>query len=161
MTLGDLGNLLRAVGLNPSQKMIYEIMQWLDEKGFNKLTFDEFKSLLARLWYEANYAQELRDAFDAFDSLGNGYFTLEQMKSVLLGMGEKLDEQDFKEICKVITVKADNTINFEGISISSILFYCLQKSRKSFSYYYEFISDIIKVLSIQHKPTTKAKSKAK
>ena len=61
-----------------------------------------------------NHMNTLRDAFEALDTLGNGYFTVEQLKQILLTTGEQLDEQDFKELCKSVTVQADETINYEG-----------------------------------------------
>lgn len=64
--------------------------------------------------WKTNDPQELRQAIEVFDPIGNGYFTVEQLKSFLLSLGEPLDEDDFKEILKTITVQPDGTVNTEG-----------------------------------------------
>lgn len=56
-------------------------------------------------------ADELRDALRIFDSDGSGYFTLEQLKKFLFAYGEKLDEDEFKDLAKSITIQSDGTIN--------------------------------------------------
>ena len=45
------------------------------------------------------------------DKSGNGYFTIDQIKKVLFTYGEKLDEDEFKEFTKSITIQTDGSIN--------------------------------------------------
>lgn len=79
----------------------------------DRIDFNQFIKLLKKTW-KANDPQELRQAIEVFDPIGNGYFTVEQLKSFLLSLGEPLDEDDFKEILKTIAVQPDGTVNTEG-----------------------------------------------
>jgi Ca2+-binding EF-hand superfamily protein len=40
--------------------------------------------------------------------------TINQLREVLLGFGEKLDDDEFKELIKSISVQSDGTINNDG-----------------------------------------------
>lgn len=57
---------------------------------------------------------ELKDAVNALDSSGNGYLTIDQLKHVLVSLGEALDEDEFKDFIKNVQVQADGTINTDG-----------------------------------------------
>lgn len=149
---------MRAVGLNPSLKLIKEITDWFEISGkfkymvnnhytklelfldIDRISFDQFIILLKNTWKSRN-PQELRQAIDVFDPIGNGYFTIEQLKSLLLSIGEPLNEDDFKEILKTVTVQPDGTINSEG----KLLF---EKKRLILKY---LLQDIIQVLTSDYK----------
>ena len=47
--------------------------------------------------------------------------TVDQLRSVLMNFGEKLDEEEIKELTKAITIQTDGTINYEGIFLSIVL----------------------------------------
>ena len=91
-----------------------------------KISFEEFKKILPKVWKEEDPIKELRNAFDVFDPTNNGFLTPEQLKHVMMGFGENLDENDFKELMKTIPVQPDDTINVEGLSNKTI------KSRNRF-----------------------------
>lgn len=49
------------------------------------------------------------------DKARNGYFKVDELKAILVQMGEALEESEFKEFMKILKVKADGTVNTEGI----------------------------------------------
>ncbi|CAF0704883.1 unnamed protein product [Brachionus calyciflorus] len=112
--ISEIGSLLRAVGMNPSLKTIKEITDWFDMNEIERINCNQFIKLLKKTWKEID-PTELRNAIEVFDPIGNGYFTIEQFKNTLLNLGESLEEDDFKEILKTITVQPDGTINTEDI----------------------------------------------
>ena len=60
------------------------------------------------------------------DKARNGYFKVEELKAILVQMGEALEESEFKEFMKILKVKADGTVNTEGIW--ELLFQCFGKA---------------------------------
>lgn len=69
---------------------------------------------MERVWEDNNPTEELKEAFNVLDSGGNGFLTVDQLRKVLMQMGENLDEDDFKEILKSVPVQSDGTINNDG-----------------------------------------------
>ena len=101
-----------------------------------RYTFEQFLKLLKSIWENKDAKSELEQAFKsiwwsqtnslfkfsiliknvskAIDKEKNGYLTTEQLRAVLLSFGEKLDDEEFKELLKNITVQTDGTINNDG-----------------------------------------------
>ena len=102
----------------------------------DKITFEEFKKLLPKVWKDENPEKELRNAFDVFDPTNNGFFTPDQLRKFLMGFGENLDENDFKDFMKSITVQPDDTINVEGSYCGRHFILILNYSCAKFFYFY-------------------------
>ena len=78
------------------------------------MNFEEFTRVLRKVWQQQDPISEIRNALEVFDPTGNGFFTVDQLKSMLLEFGENLEEDEFKEFTKTITIQPDGTINMEG-----------------------------------------------
>lgn len=71
------------------------------------------------IWEKKNEVDDLEEAFKIIDKEDNGYISVEQLKEILSGFGEKLDEDEFKELIKNIPVQTDGNINNIGIFFSN------------------------------------------
>jgi Ca2+-binding EF-hand superfamily protein len=69
------------------------------------------------MWDNNDQVKVLHTAFEMLDPKNNGFMTVDQLKKILLNLGEKIDEEDFKELLKSVTVQPDGTINNEGFYI--------------------------------------------
>ena len=69
---------------------------------------------MKKIWENADNLKLLQNAFDIIDSKSNGFMTVDQVKKILLNFGEKIDEDDFKELLKSVPVQPDGTINNDG-----------------------------------------------
>ena len=83
-------------------------------KDVESFTFDQFVKLLEGVWVEVDHEKVLEAAFKAIDKEDAGYLSVEQLRDVLQGYGEKLDDDDFKEFIKNIPVQTDGNINNSG-----------------------------------------------
>jgi len=129
----EIGSLIRAAGLNPTLKEISKIIAWLSEsrmirflfiisvkplKKFfleiESFTLKQFVKLLGGIWEVKDEAKELQDAFKVIDKDDMGYLSVEQLREVLAGFGEKFDDEEFKEFIKTIPVQSDGNINNSG-----------------------------------------------
>lgn len=77
------------------------MLKEIDTDGDGQLSFDEFVQLMYNMGnlFEVNDEdedRELRDAFKVFDKAGNGYITINDLRSVLQCLGEKLTEDESK-----------------------------------------------------------------
>lgn len=69
---------------------------------------------MEQFWVDSG-ENELREAFLVFDREGNGYLTQDDFKKVMSTLGERLTEDELKEIIKDCNVNTDGTINYEGM----------------------------------------------
>jgi Ca2+-binding EF-hand superfamily protein len=84
------------------------------KKDVENINFEEFKKILKKMWDNGDQVKQLQTAFEMLDTKNNGFLTVDQLKKILLNLGEKIDEEDFKELLKSVTVQPDGTINNEG-----------------------------------------------
>jgi len=77
----------------------------------------QYVKLLGGIWEVKNEEKELEDAFKVIDKDDVGYLSVEQLKEVLVGFGEKFDDEEFKEFIKNIPVQTDGNINNSGMKV--------------------------------------------
>ena len=96
----DLGNILRCIGYEQSEQDIIEWISEFDEDGDKKINFEEFISLMIRYLIGNDVEDELIEAFKIFDKGGNGMITVNELKHVMMTLGEKLPEEEVDEMIK-------------------------------------------------------------
>ena len=55
---------------------------------------------------------ELKTAFAAMDTNGDGQVTKEELKALLSTLGESVDDADFDEMIKIADVNGDGKVDF-------------------------------------------------
>ena len=96
----DLGNILRCIGYEQNEQDIIEWISEFDEDGDKKINFEEFISLMIRYLIGNDVEDELIEAFKIFDKGGNGMITVNELKHVMMTLGEKLPEEEVDEMIK-------------------------------------------------------------
>jgi len=90
----ELGTVLRALGQNPTQAQVRDLIR--DEVGGAPLiNFDTFlKILKKRSRSNDGEEQQIRDAFKVFDKNGTGLIEVADLRHILTTIGEKLTTQE-------------------------------------------------------------------
>jgi Ca2+-binding EF-hand superfamily protein len=57
---------------------------------------------------------ELMDAFRAFDTNRSGYISAQELRNVMINMGQKMTEEEVDGMIREIDSNGDGKINFEG-----------------------------------------------
>lgn len=76
------------------------------------LTIDEFEKFLKKD-NEENHA-EIKEAFDLFDTNGNGYITKEELVQAMKRLGENLSNEDIESMISNADINKDGQVSFEG-----------------------------------------------
>jgi len=105
-----LGDLLRAVGQNPTQAEVQEIVDGLGQD----VSYDAFLKVVSRPsgFNTAGSAQEFIQGFQVFDKEGDGYISTGELRYVLTSLGEKLTNEEVDELLKGLEVDKDGRINY-------------------------------------------------
>lgn len=114
ITAPSVGTALRAIGQNPTEAELQEMVREanLDDNG--NLGIDEFMRLIGTrgLKTEAEMEEELEQALGVFDKNGEGCIDAAEFKVTLRTLGEPVDEDDIAEILRVAEVAGDGKINY-------------------------------------------------
>ncbi|KAF9201548.1 hypothetical protein BGZ59_002650 [Podila verticillata] len=111
----NLGDLLRALGQNPTQAKVRELVTEADPSGTGTINFDTFVKVLMRPdgFKPAGTRYEFINGFKVFDKDGSGYIPQGELRYVLTNLGEKLTDAEVDELVKGVDVDSNGRINYE------------------------------------------------
>ncbi|EJT99724.1 EF-hand protein [Dacryopinax primogenitus] len=110
----QLGELLRALGQNPTQAEVAR----LQEGAPREVDYKTFLQILTRPdgWKPAGTADEFIRGFQVFDKEGNGFIGAGELRYVLTQLGEKMSDEEVDELMKGVPVGPDGNINYESFT---------------------------------------------
>ena len=73
--------------------------------------FAGFRNQDYTCWYAIK--SELREAFNVFDTDGNGTISEDELRQVMHNLGEKLTDEDIKAMMREADTDGDGEVNFE------------------------------------------------
>ena len=86
----ELGTIVRALELNPTESEILEMQAKVDPHKSGEFTLEALKSLLANRPKDVDSLDDLKEALRVFDSDKDGRITTEEFKYAMMTMGEKM-----------------------------------------------------------------------
>jgi len=109
----DVGTIMRALGLSPTEAEIQALLPESEEEG--KIGFQDFVKLVEnyRKDMDKENPEEKKIAFGIFDRDNNGKISLEDLKQILYSIGEKLSDEEIKEMMSVADLDKDGALSFE------------------------------------------------
>jgi len=110
----DLKNLLNEMKVDLTDEELHDILNDIDEDGNGQIEFKEFKAFMMR---EMTEAQRLREIFELFDSDGDGFISIPELKSTLKQCDYKVTEEGVQQIMKEADINKDGKISFEEFKI--------------------------------------------
>ncbi|KAI8504261.1 PREDICTED: calmodulin-A-like [Branchiostoma belcheri] len=110
---GDLGYIMRAMGQNPTEQEVQDMVNEVDLDQSGTIDFNEFMSVMAHKLLETDHAEMLRVAFRVFDKDGNGYIDSGELRHVMTHLGEKLSEGEVDEMIRLADVDGDGQLCYD------------------------------------------------
>ncbi|XP_060562341.1 calmodulin-A-like [Ruditapes philippinarum] len=114
LDIDQLARVFRAVGQNPSDAELREIMKKHDLDGNGVLDQDEFQKMIVSymkpMW---QVQEELKDAFRIFDKDGNGQIDKTELEHVLKKYGEPLTHRQSKELIALMDKNGDGQVDMD------------------------------------------------
>ncbi|CAO3566181.1 unnamed protein product [Mortierella alpina] len=107
----DLGSLLRAIGQNPSEAEIKELINQAEPT----LSFDAFSKIALRAdgFKPAGTVDELVEGFKVFDPKDNGTIAVTDLRRVLTTMGEPFTEEEIDQLLASAKADSNGNISYE------------------------------------------------
>jgi len=97
----DIGNVLRALNLNPTLALI-EKMGGTKKRGEKTLTLEEFLPIFGQVKKEKEQGcyEDFLECLKLYDKNETGYMLLAELNHALLSLGEKLEPEEVDELFK-------------------------------------------------------------
>ncbi|KAH7890374.1 myosin regulatory light chain cdc4 [Phlebopus sp. FC_14] len=107
-----LGDLVRALGQNPTQSEVAEIIA----SAPREVDYKTFLTILNRPdgFKPAGTPEEFIRGFQVFDKDGNGFIGAGELRYVLTQLGEKMTDEEVDELLKGAQIASDGNINYES-----------------------------------------------
>lgn len=87
ITAQELGDIIRALGKNPTEEELQNTLKGLDIDGNGTIDFQEYLAIMAKTIHDNFSEEEIRDAFKTLDKDGNGTISAEELKEVMTKLG--------------------------------------------------------------------------
>ena len=84
----ELKDLMASVGQNPTDDELAEMIRIADADGTGDIDFAEFVTLMAHKMADEKSEETLRAAFSVFDTSGDGFISAEEMRRIMINVGE-------------------------------------------------------------------------
>ncbi|GFO12054.1 calmodulin [Plakobranchus ocellatus] len=111
----ELGHVMRALDMDPTQKELDAAVKELDKDGNGVIEYHDFKfymQKMKRLSYDERKNEMLR-AFQLIDKNNDKFIDSKELMATLTSLGEPLSEAEVNAMIKVADVNKDGKIDYE------------------------------------------------
>mmetsp|Transcript_20601 Transcript_20601/g.83626 ORF Transcript_20601/g.83626 Transcript_20601/m.83626 type:complete len:154 (-) Transcript_20601:1806-2267(-) len=113
ITIDELGGVMRSLDSTPSDEVLRMMISEVDADGNGSIDFAEFLTLMARKMKQSDGQDEILEAFKVFDKDGSGKISAEELRNVLLKLGENLTSEEATDLIKAADLNGDGEIDYE------------------------------------------------
>ncbi|XP_010557084.1 PREDICTED: calmodulin-like protein 7 [Tarenaya hassleriana] len=117
ITKKELSESIQNLGIYIPDKELTQIIEKIDVNGDGCVDMDEFGELYKSITGEEDEDEEeedMKEAFNVFDQNGDGFITVEELKSVLSSLGLKQGKtlEDCRKMIMRVDVDGDGRVNY-------------------------------------------------
>lgn len=113
ITVLELGTVMRSLGRKTTEKEVKDMIKEVDTDGNGEIDFDEFLDLMARKMDGRSFEDELKEVFMTLDDDGSGFITDDEIRMIMDALGEKVTDQDIREMIKFADSDGDDQVTLE------------------------------------------------
>jgi len=117
ISVSELEQIMQNLGEKPTREEVKLMVAKVDKDGDGNISFDEFVILMASA--KSSTDEELRQAFNVFDTDGSGTISRSELKQVMQTvLGEKdLTDKQLDDMLKAADLNGDGEISFQEFCI--------------------------------------------
>ena len=113
ITEEDLGKLLAALGDMATETQVHALFLEVDEDGGGSIDFDEFMVMMADRMKERDTEEEVIEAFKVFDADASGYITADELRRILMDIGEDVSEEEMNQLILEADLDGNGRIDYD------------------------------------------------
>ena len=104
---------MASVGQNPTDEELEEMIRIADADGTGDIDFAEFVTLMAHKMADEKSEETLRAAFSVFDTSGDGFINAEEMRRIMINVGEPVTLEDVEQVIRKVDKNGDGAIDYD------------------------------------------------
>lgn len=109
----ELADMMKALGQKVNEVEINEMIQEVDLAGTGYIDFKEFLGLMVRKMKDIEIEDELLETFKVFDKDGNGYITADELRKVILTIGDNVTTDEVEDMIREADKDQDGKLSYE------------------------------------------------
>merc|ERR1712215_46832 len=109
----ELLGVLRAMGQNPTEDELLNLVMEVDIDGNGTIEFEEFLSMMKKKAGEVDEEADLREAFKIFDRDKDGYITMKELKKVANMLGTMLTKEELEEFMAEADADGNGKLDYD------------------------------------------------
>ncbi|CAJ1955558.1 unnamed protein product [Sphenostylis stenocarpa] len=115
ITKKELSDSLENLGILIPDKDLSLMIERIDVNGDGCVDIDEFGELYQNIMDERDQEDDMREAFNVFDQNGDGFITVEELRTVLnsLGLKQGRTVEDCKKMIMKVDVDGDGMVDYK------------------------------------------------
>lgn len=115
ITKKELNDSLENLGIFIPDKELTQMIERIDVNGDGCVDIDEFGELYQSIMDERDEEEDMREAFNVFDQNGDGFITVEELRTVLASLGIKQGRtvEDCKKMIMKVDVDGDGMVDYK------------------------------------------------
>lgn len=114
ITKKELNDSLESMGIFIPDAELTQMIEKIDVNQDGCVDIDEFGALYQNIMDERDEEEDMKEAFNVFDQNGDGFITVDELKSVMasLGLKQGRSAEDCKSMIMKVDVDGDGRVNF-------------------------------------------------
>merc|ERR1712236_194171 len=109
----ELLGVLRAMGQNPTEDELLNLVMEVDIDGNGTIEFEEFLSMMKKKAGEVDEEADLREAFKIFDRDKDGFISMKELKKVASMLGTMLTKEELDEFMAEADADGNGKLDYD------------------------------------------------
>ena len=107
----ELKALMNSIGQHPTDDEVADMISRADADGSGSVDFYEFVTLMAHKMASPGDDRGLRNAFALFDHSGDGFLEADELRRLMINLGENVTLDDINEVIRRVDSNGDGVIS--------------------------------------------------
>lgn len=113
ITAAELGEVMKSLGLNPTEDELRDMVNEIDADQNGTIDFEEFIQLMSHTVGPSNLDEELQKAFEVFDRDGSGSISTDELRQVMKKLGQDLTDSEINDMIKMADKDGNGVISLD------------------------------------------------
>ncbi|KAK6081100.1 calmodulin [Seiridium cupressi] len=113
ISAAELGEVMRSLGLHPSEAELRDIIDEGDADHNGSIDFKEFLKMMSQKVEPSDAEKELREAFKVFDRDNSGTISAAELRRAMSVLGDDLTDEQINEMIQSADRDGNGTIDYE------------------------------------------------